>query len=82
MVFISFFLFFLCFLWRLIYSSLLLFEKFWEKTTKIIKKSKDSTNYKKQKIKVSKIHEKIKNQRDDFLHIGVTQLVGSFFRRL
>nr|MDO8097492.1 transposase [Candidatus Wukongarchaeota archaeon] len=64
------------------YSSLLLFEKFWEKTTKIIKKSKDSTNYKKQKIKVSKIHEKIKNQRDDFLHIGVTQLVGSFFRRL
>ncbi|MEX2720784.1 MAG: transposase [Candidatus Wukongarchaeota archaeon] len=47
-----------------------------------MKKSKDSTNYKKQKIKVSKIHEKIKNQRDDFLHIGVTQLVGSFFRRL
>ncbi|MEX2738699.1 MAG: transposase [Candidatus Wukongarchaeota archaeon] len=57
-------------------------KNFGKKRRKLSKKVKDSTNYKKQKIKVAKIHEKIKNQRDDFLHIGVTQLVGSFFRRL
>ncbi|MFB0544617.1 MAG: RNA-guided endonuclease InsQ/TnpB family protein, partial [Asgard group archaeon] len=32
------------------------------------KKKKGSNNYNKQKIKVAKSHERIKNQRDDFLH--------------
>ncbi|MFX0162341.1 MAG: RNA-guided endonuclease InsQ/TnpB family protein [Candidatus Hodarchaeota archaeon] len=38
------------------------------KQRKLSKKKKGSNNYKKQKIKVAKIHERIKNQRDDFLH--------------
>ena len=38
------------------------------KQQKLSKKKKGSGNYNKQKIKVTKIHEKIKNQRDDFLH--------------
>jgi len=39
-----------------------------KKQQKLSKKKKGSNNYNKQKIKVAKIHEKIKNQRDDFLH--------------
>ncbi|MEX2739452.1 MAG: RNA-guided endonuclease InsQ/TnpB family protein [Candidatus Wukongarchaeota archaeon] len=36
--------------------------------SKLSKKKKGSNNYNKQKIKVAKSHERIKNQRDDFLH--------------
>lgn len=35
---------------------------------KLSKKKKGSNNYKKHKIKVARVHEKIKNQRDNFLH--------------
>jgi putative transposase len=35
---------------------------------KLSKKVKGSSNYKKQKLKVAKIHEKIANQRKDFIH--------------
>ena len=38
------------------------------KQRKLSKKKKGSNNYNKQKIKVAKSHEKVKNQRDDFLH--------------
>ncbi|MFX0163106.1 MAG: RNA-guided endonuclease InsQ/TnpB family protein [Candidatus Hodarchaeota archaeon] len=39
-----------------------------KKQRKLSRKKKGSNNYKKQKVKVARIHEKIKNQRDDFLH--------------
>lgn len=35
---------------------------------KLSKKTKGSSNYKKQKLKVAKLHEKISNQRKDFTH--------------
>ena len=43
-------------------------KKLRRKQRKLSKKKKDSKNYEKQKIKVAKMHEKVKNQRDDFLH--------------
>ena len=42
---------------------------------KLFKKTKDSNNRDKQRIKVAKIHEKIVNQRNDFLHKESTKLV-------
>ena len=41
------------------------------------RKLSDSKNYQKQRIKVAKIHEKIANQRKDFLHKLSTNLVKS-----
>jgi len=38
------------------------------KQRKLSRKKKGSNNYNNKKIKVAKIHERIKNQRDDFLH--------------
>ena len=40
------------------------------------RKEKDSNNRKKARIKVAKIHEKIANQRNDFLHKVSTQLIN------
>ena len=42
---------------------------------KLFKKTKGSNNRDKQRIKVAKIHEKIVNQRNDFLHKKSTKLV-------
>ncbi|MEZ0360943.1 MAG: RNA-guided endonuclease TnpB family protein, partial [Hydrogenobacter sp.] len=35
---------------------------------KLSRKQKGSKNYEKQRLKVAKLHEKVKNQREDFLH--------------
>ncbi len=42
---------------------------------KLSRKQKGSSNYKKQRIKLARIHEKITNQRNDFLHKASTKLV-------
>lgn len=39
---------------------------------------KDSNNYNKQRIKVSKLHEKIANQRKDFLHKQSRRIVNKY----
>ncbi|MBS4538516.1 IS200/IS605 family element transposase accessory protein TnpB [Clostridium sp. D2Q-11] len=43
-------------------------EKLAKEQRKLSKKKKGSNNYKKQKRKVAKIHEKVKNARQDFIH--------------
>ena len=43
-------------------------EKLWREQRKLSHMEKDSTNYNKQKIRINLIHEKISNQRRDFLH--------------
>lgn len=43
---------------------------------KLSRKKKGSKNYGKQKIKVAKLHERIANQRKDFLHKESTRLVN------
>ena len=45
---------------------------------KLSKRVKTSNNYYKQKLVVAKIHEKIKNQRTDFLHQESRRLVNDF----
>jgi len=44
---------------------------------KLSKKIKGSSNYKKQKLKIAKLHEKITNQRKDFLHKLSRKIVDS-----
>jgi putative transposase len=44
---------------------------------KLARKTKGSNRYKKQKLKVSKIYEKISNIRTDFIHKLTSSLVGS-----
>lgn len=51
-------------------------EKLSKEQRKLSKCIKDSNNYKKQKIKVAKLHEKIKNQRKDFQHKISHQLIN------
>lgn len=43
--------------------------------TKLSKKQRGSKNYEKQRIKVAKLHEKISNQRKDFLHKTSIQII-------
>jgi putative transposase len=43
---------------------------------KLAKKQKGSNNFKKQAKRVAKIHEKIKNQRNDFLHKVSSKLIN------
>jgi putative transposase len=43
-----------------------------------LKKNKKSKNYQKQKLKVAKIHEKIANQRNDWLHKKSRELVNIY----
>jgi len=45
---------------------------------KLSKRMKGSNNYYKQKLVVAKIHEKIRNQRDDFLHQESRRLVNTY----
>jgi len=45
---------------------------------KLSKRIKGSNNYYKQKLVVAKIHEKIRNQRDDFLHQESRRLVNMY----
>src|SRR5699024_9450417 len=37
----------------------------------------DAKNYQKQKIKVARLHEKVMNQREDFLHKLSTEIIKS-----
>lgn len=43
---------------------------------KFSKMTKGSTNYKEQKLKIAKLHEKIKNQRKDFQHKVSSQIIN------
>ena len=45
---------------------------------RLARKQKGSNNYKKQKIKVALLHEKIRNQRTDYLHKISTELVNKY----
>jgi putative transposase len=45
---------------------------------KLARMVKGSNNYKKQKVKIARIHEKIKNQRNDFLHKVTSNIVNNY----
>lgn len=51
-------------------------EKLIREQQKLSKKKYGSNNYKKQNLKVNKIHEKINNSRNDFLHKLSTKIVN------
>ena len=51
-------------------------EKLAKEQRKLTKCTKDSKNYKKQKLKVALVHEKIKNQRKDFQHKWSRKIVN------
>ena len=51
-------------------------EKLAKEQRKLTKCTKDSKNYKKQKLKVALVHEKIKNQRKDFQHKWSCKIVN------
>lgn len=50
-------------------------DKLAKEQRRLSRKQKDSKNRGKQRIKVAKVHQRIKNQRDDFLHKLSTKLV-------
>lgn len=54
-------------------------KKLAKEQRKLSKKIKGSNNYNKQKKKVQRIHEKIVNQRTDFLHKLSTDLANNYF---
>jgi putative transposase len=45
---------------------------------RLSKKTKDSTRYEKTRLKLAKVHQKIVNQRDHFLHTVSTNLIKEF----
>ena len=51
-------------------------EKLAKEQRKLTKCTKDSKNYKKQKLKLALVHEKIKNQRKDFQHKWSRKIVN------
>lgn len=53
-------------------------KKLAKEQRKLSKKKKGSNNYNKQKLKVAKIHEKIANQRKDFLHKTSRKITNSY----
>jgi len=53
-------------------------EKLRKEQIKLAKKKKGSINYQKQKMKVARLHEKVLNQRDDFLHKLSRKYVDSY----
>lgn len=53
-------------------------DKLAKEQRKLSKKVKGSNNYYKQKLVVAKVHEKITNQRNDFLHKESRKLVNEF----
>lgn len=53
-------------------------EKLAKEQRKLAKKKKGSNNYNKQKLKIAKIHEKIANQRKDFLHKTSRKIANSY----
>ncbi len=53
-------------------------EKLAKEQRKLAKKRKGSQNREKKKIKVARIHEKIANQRDDFLHKISRRYINSY----
>lgn len=53
-------------------------DKLIKEQRKLSKMTKDSNNYKKQRFKVAKIHEKVANQRKDFLHKLSRQITNAY----
>lgn len=53
-------------------------DKLAKEQRKLSKKKKGSNNYNKQKLKIAKIHEKISNQRKDFLHKTSRKIANSY----
>ena len=53
-------------------------DKLKKEQRKLSKMVKGSSNYKKQRIRLSKIHEKISNQRIDFLHKSSNQIANEY----
>ena len=53
-------------------------ERLSKEQRKLSKMKKGSNNYKKQKLKVARIHEQIANQRKDFLHKQSRQIANAF----
>ena len=53
-------------------------EKLAKEQKKLSRKNKGSNNYHKQRIKVAKLHEKIANQRKDWLHKESRKLVNNY----
>jgi putative transposase len=53
-------------------------ERLSKEQRKLSKMKKGANNYKKQKLKVARIHEQIANQRKDFLHKLSRQIVNAF----
>ena len=53
-------------------------KKLIQEQRKLSRKSRESKNYEKQRIKLAKIHEKINNQRIDFLQKFSTQLIKEY----
>ena len=53
-------------------------DKLTQEQRKLSKMKLHSNNYEKQRVKVAKVHEKIKNLRSDFLHKLSNQLVNSY----
>lgn len=53
-------------------------EKLAKEQKKLSRKKKGSKNYHKQRIKVAKVHEKVANQRKDWLHKESRRLVNGF----
>ena len=53
-------------------------EKLAKAQRKLSKCQKDSQNYEKQRLKVARIHERIANQRYDYLHKKTTQIANAY----
>ena len=53
-------------------------EKLAKEQRKLSRMVKGSNNYNKQKVKVAKVHEKIANQRKDFLHKSSRKIANSY----
>ena len=53
-------------------------EKLAREQRRLSRMIKGSNNYKKQKVKIAKIHEKIANQRKDFLHKTSRKIANSY----
>lgn len=53
-------------------------DKLKRESRKLSKMQKGSSNYKKQRIRLSKIHEKIANQRKDYLHRTSCQIANDY----
>ncbi|PSL50894.1 putative transposase [Salsuginibacillus halophilus] len=53
-------------------------DKLSQEQRKLSRKKKGSSNWNKQRIRVAKIHEKVANQRKNFLHYKSKELVAAY----